>query len=754
MIRTLLALLLLATTEAAAATTVMLQRDGQSVPNGQVCWFRAGDRENPFHRWLVSQDVKCVAAGTELGFPRGVWNVFARANNAVSIEPMLLEGENAPARIVMRLGAAATVVPLLPEKHRGVIYVPKRGSAFPAEERTTVPADEELWLIVLEKARPVAVLTIPALAAGTERTVDARGGSPAWAVLGWLRVPEEDRNALANATGLVSPGVRAVADVATRDADPLPSLSLLHGAFVRVREVPPGNAELRLEGSGWVPNRRGVKVDGTVSIADQPLIVRAAATLVVHWSTEADLAALERSLGGCRDSHGPEPLLQIQVSRCVPQRPGTPPDPESCTMIKEETFDPRMRFDDVTLEDLTPGAYRAELRFGKLPPVTGTTTVAPLRPAEIRLHASYYQVHGSVTRGGEPLGEDVGIQFPSGPGFAPAESEDYHAVLRGMLGVDARITVAACDGSPRTIVLSDEPMMPSRRFNIDIPANRLTIQVADTFTGEPLRGAKVRFQVMSLRFPKRPVLEGTLTTNEEGIAVMESVPIREVHLAVSYSGYQKKPIEPFSMTKTEKKSIDVQLVPLRGTHGKIVSDRPFDRGMVFWFAPSGSETERVDLSEDGTFVYMGAHPPEETMAVVSQSHPLWVLRSPAVERRQAIHLRFPTAPVRAFTAAVVTGYVSSWYIGLEIGGVRVPHPALTLHQSLRRDPTTVRAGVNMRIQDILATGPIDVILGPTTDEVTGPARGMDFYALPKFADRPKQRLAPDATLVMFEVRVE
>ena len=115
----------------------------------EVCRFRAGDREKPIERWLSAQAVTCVASDAALTFPPGLWNVFARAKGAVSIDPILVDGAAAPANLAIALVPAATVVLQLPPGATGVLYAPKHVIAFPAAERTTVPAGEELWLIVI-----------------------------------------------------------------------------------------------------------------------------------------------------------------------------------------------------------------------------------------------------------------------------------------------------------------------------------------------------------------------------------------------------------------------------------------------------------------------------------------------------------------------------------------------------------------------------------------------------------------------------
>jgi hypothetical protein len=127
-----------------------------------------------------------------------------------------------------------------------------------------------------------------------------------------------------------------------------------------------------------------------------------------------------------------------------------------------------------------------------------------------------------------------------------------------------------------------------------------------------------------------------------------------------------------------------------------------------------------------------------------------VLRSPAVERRETITLNFPQLPPRAFEVAVTAAVERSWHIGVVVGGVRVPQPALAMHLGLRREPAVARPSRPMRARDLLATGPIDVLLGPPTAEVTGRLMGVDFWALPQFSEpAARERLEPGTARVVF-----
>lgn len=692
----------------------------------EICRFRAGDGVDPFRRWLGSQELTCVAAGAAVEVPAGLWNLFARSGEGLSA-PVIVEGATKVDAASFHSAAAGTLAVQLPEGHGGVVYVPRRAVAYPVSAHTTVPAGEELWLLVLKSRAVASIVTIPALEAGTGRAVDARTGALPPSVLGWLRVAEEDREAVRSAgSGVSSPQVRLTAGGPARDSDPLPPPVAMDGAFVLVRGVPAGEAELDISGRGWLPHRARVNVGSrSVTAVTSPLLVRPAASLLVSFSTGVDVMALDSSLGSCDPSKDKPPLFEISVFAC----PKPEVDPKECQMIRQETFSAEVPYGSFAVDDVAPGTYRAEMRFGKLPPASTMASVTGLQQAPMRLHAAYMTLYGSLTHGGEPFEHDAAIAFPGGGvGFASKETGEYRAVLLDrIIEPDARLDVIACDEGPRAYVLTDEFLKPFTRHDIDIPDNSITVHVTDTFTQMVLREATVKYVVMTKRQPFRPLITGTIRPGErpDGRFVLEAVPERQIQLTVSHGGYQKYAVEPFTMSKSEHKKIEVQLVPLRGNRGRIVSPVPFDDGFVFWHSASGRD-ETAELAPDGTFVYEGSHEPGTTIAVVSRSHPLWVLRMPAVAPRQSLDLRFPEAPVREFWVGIEgvdTRIVTP--IGITIGNLLVSPGALPQHQRLRDSSSTIRGNRSVTFKDILETGPIEVFAGAV--------------------DSPHQRLGPGVT---------
>ncbi len=746
---------------AGAATLVTLQHNGALVTLGEVCRFRAGDAENPFKRWLASDEVTCFGAGSLIEFPPGLWNVFGRIEGKALSAPITIDGASAPATIVLQLEDAATLLPALPDGQRGLVVAPRRQSAIPVvagAQRVTVPAGEELWLLTVEKSRAISGLfPIPAIETGSERAIDARAGGLRASVLGWVQVPEADRAALRQAPGVSSPKLRLIGGGPALDSDPLPPPSWLSGSFVLVRGVSAGNAELRAEGHGWLPHGRRLTIAGrTITVVDEPVLARGASSLHVSWTGE-ELAGLDASIGSCT-AVDVAPLVAITVSACPRPQPGESIDPATCKPVRRETFVPQVPFGSFAVDELAPGHYRAELSFGKLPPMGSMVEVGPFQLQRLLVQAYYSTFSGDLTFGGESLGKDAKLKVDGGGvGFASQTTGQYHAVIPDPFGEglpeDAKIDIATCDDDLRVFVLTDRPLRGGAHYDIDIPDNSITIRVTDTFTGMPLPSATLRYSIMSYDKPRRtPIFTQDLKSEGDSEFVLKSVPERrQIVLTVRHPGYQEHQLETLKIGKGEHKTIDVQLVPLRGSKGRIVSALPFESGMVLWMSPAGTETERADLAPDGTFIYSTAHAPEETMAVVSLSHPLWVLRAPAVANRQELVARFPdAAPRRAFAVLLRAGYRTGTFVGLVIGGVLVPHAALKVHQTLLELPYVVSIERLLNLRDIAETGPIDVLLGPTVNEVPTRGRPFDPLLLPRSGDVPRQRLAPGMTQVVFE----
>jgi hypothetical protein len=228
-------------------------------------------------------------------------------------------------------------------------------------------------------------------------------------------------------------------------------------------------------------------------------------------------------------------------------------------------------------------------------------------------------------------------------------------------------------------------------------------------------------------------------------------PEHELRLTVSCTGYKKKEIDPFSMTRSETKDIDVELVPLGGSEAKVLSSRPFVNGTIFWYSSAGVETERADLAPDGTFHFERTHYRDETMTVVSLSHPLWILRAPPVERATPLQVRFPDAAPQRDAEVVIHNMPPRMVtvIGVAIGGLRVPQPALAQHLALRGAVPLVSGGSPLLIPALAESGPIDILRGPSGSQ-RQPPQYLETSMLRGFAPVATQRLQQGSAAVVFD----
>ena len=75
------------------------------------------------------------------------------------------------------------------------------------------------------------------------------------------------------------------------------------------------------------------------------------------------------------------------------------------------------------------------------------------------------------------------------------------------------------------------------------------------------------------------------------------------------------------MTKSESRDVEIEMVPLDGSEGKLISGHPFDSATICWTGADGRESERADVAPDGAFFFNQRHDGNETMTVVTAKSP-------------------------------------------------------------------------------------------------------------------------------------
>src|SRR4051794_1526660 len=137
------------------------------------------------------------------------------------------------------------------------------------------------------------------------------------------------------------------------------------------------------------------------------------------------------------------------------------------------------------------------------------------------------------------------------------------------------------------------------------------------------------------------------------------------------------------------------------------------------------------------------------MTVVSLSHPLWILRAPPVEKATPLQVRFPdsAAPRDAEVTIANLPPRMMTLLGVAIGGLRVPQPALAHHLALRSLTPLMTGGGPLLLPALAETAPIDILRGPSV--LPRPQQVIDVTR--NFAPMATQRLQPGSSAVEFDV---
>jgi hypothetical protein len=138
------------------------------------------------------------------------------------------------------------------------------------------------------------------------------------------------------------------------------------------------------------------------------------------------------------------------------------------------------------------------------------------------------------------------------------------------------------------------------------------------------------------------------------------------------------------------------------------------------------------------------------MTIVSLSHPLWILRAPAVERATPLEVRFPDAAPQRDAEVVIANVPDRMVtiIGVAIGGLRVPQPVLAQHLALRGAAPLAKGSDPLLIPAIAESGPIDILRGPSVMQQRQPQFIESWMR--GFAPVTTQRLPPGSAAVVFD----
>jgi len=713
--------LLLAAFSARAA--IRITRDGEIARDAELCYYAAAGAENPFVQLFASSVVKCSAT-----LPAGLWNVYAREGTRfISQRVVLVDARHPIPDIEFHLEPAARIE--LPPG--GAVYLTDTVSLLPSD---VVPADRDLLPLLVDHKKIVGVGSIVRLHAG--ELVRFESFTPQ-ALVTWLSIAPSDLEALRAARKPRPPQV--VANGKVKPLNPVTGTVNIDKVLQIFRGLPQGDVNLELNGAPWKHQQMRVAQEGRVVATEQPLRLVPTSSVVVDWYAASNLADLaDRLVSDCKPSKE-HSAFTAALFTC----PG-PFDRERCSTISNATLPNGQRSGVFRFDDLQPGKYVLDVRYGELPDITREIAVAKFAEESMRLPIEYTTLFGKVTIAGKESPAPIKIDFSwsAPPGAMTDAHGEYFAVLAKPLLKDRVIHLRTCDGKTDTQYIVDRDVAPNSRFDIDLPLNKLVVEAVDAKSGAPVAGALVRYgafrsEEMSSTYYFRLAMQNDAParTGADGKNTVENIsPDKTIHVCLEHDDYERTCPDTFKMTSDEAKTLRVPMQSRSAFRGRIIAPQPIAGGQIYWYSSDGQQTEYVPVKEDGTFRFNRQHGPDEVLAFVSVSLPLYVIRQPSAD---PLEITIPPAPVRRFEVAISSDSLQTdAIVTIAIADLVVPYPAFSQHLALHGSMLDLRNRGPLLVPDILETGPISVLLGPPSSSVT-PSRN-DLFRLPQYRSVPRK----------------
>ena len=703
--------------------------------------------------FFASSAFQCALSSEEIPLGAGQWHVVARAGDRfISRSPVVVVAEDLPrgSRTTLHVGPAASLDlggwPLA-DGERRFVYVATTGAAIAVGDRGLVPADVTLVPLTVRNGEIVSVEAALSVPAGggdaVKRAARASGRTHLVVPLAFLTVPETGKDAPTLQATDAKARVHAAAFAARLPKEPRTLLMFY-------RDVPVGAMKLSLSGNRWKSTDRTVEaLDRPVTVIAEPVEARVTSKLVVHWSTPVDLATLRQPLTECASVPDPfhprgkgEEFAAVLMSCSDPRQPVRDRKAPRCVEVSRQQLPLDQMRGVVAFEDTPAGQYRLTFEYFDLPPLSVTAIVHPRETSELNAEIRYRTFFGTVTRGEKPLHARV-----FGATTDPHTGR-YVAVMTRLPGPYPQ-HVSPCDGSVPYRFVPFDPPVENMAFDIDLPENKIVIDVADEKTGLPVAGAYVSLAAIKNEKEKSAHFAGRAgQADEEGEVTLSPVATDLTFLVCAgHEDYAQKCADPFKMGDTREKTLQFRLERLVKRYGQVFG--AFQDGDVMWFDSAGRPTERVRKFEaDGRFTYQKAHGPDEVVVVSSAVTPLYIFRQPALAADQKFDIRIPAARVRTLTVKLSDRWPGEMaFVTVQIGDLTVPVNGLLWHLGHRQRTVSIglRPGRSTVISDLLETGPLTAIL-------VLPHRGAfdgDFAHAPERSAFPRIPVG-ERTEVMFE----
>jgi hypothetical protein len=758
--------LLAAVVFASSATSLLAARfdvfaAGKPVPEAEICITSLPTDGTFVQRLFATSDFRCGPASAEIDLSAGTWQVIARkGSELLSDSSLVMTAEDAKRgsrhRIDVVPAAALDVSnwPLM-DGERRFVYVTRTAAAIPIDRDAVVPASVTMVPLAVKAGEITFVGPSQSIPAGSSGSVDRK---PREAGHTDLVVPVMFRSVPGG--NEQSPTFTAI-DAKGRQhrpatAPPIPGAPGTSLLFFRA--IPVGTTRVQLSGRRWKATEADVAaLDRPVTVLNPGLDAQTTTKLIVQWWTPVDLATLRpgTTASEChaaadpfqrRVSEGRDEFLAV-LSRCRdPRKPASDPSAPRCVEVARRKLPENELRGTIAFEDVASGEYSLSFAFYDLPPIVVKAIAHPQDVSEMDAEIRYVTFFGTVTRGGDPLHATV---FGA---TTDADTGRYVAVMTRLPGPYPQ-AVSPCDGTPPYRFVPLDPPRENIAFDIDVPLNRIVIDVADATTGLPIREATITYAAIKDEESNSAHFAGPAgKADEKGRAVLESVLTNQkLRICARHEDYATECAEPFTMGGTREKTMRLAMERIIKRQGRVIASGPVTHGEVMWWdGATGKLIEYVRKVEtDGSFTYQKPHVPGEIVVVTSQTTPLYVFRHPHLRDDQLFDITVPNARVRSFSVKLSEKWPGELaFVTAQIGDLVVPGNAMAWHLAKRRSvvKTSLVPGESLILSDLLETAPISAVLVIPT---RAPIGDGDFAYAPERAAFPRQ-LVGDRGEVVFE----
>lgn len=532
--------------------------------------------------------------------------------------------------------------------------------------------------------------------------------------------------------GKTAPPVVTITDAAGRVHEPVAKDGLL--CF---RGVPAGAAKLKLTGDRWLTVEQPIEVKAGSS---HTVTATVTTKLIVNWWTPNNLAALAKAKPECGQAKAQNDPVAATLLVCPNRDPDAvflPGQSKNCTATAPRALSVEEPQGMLVFEQVPRGKHLIRFTAGGLPPIEREVRVFENESTEENVEARWVTVYGKVTKAGKGVHAMVFENAVTDP-----ESGEYIAAFSRLPGAGT-MRVVPCDGSQFYFYIPDEPPAENAAFDIEIPDNKMHVDVVDAATGEPVVKARVSYNMPKGDDGGALFSTGAGLTDEKGrVTISPLLPKKKLKVCAGHAEYEHTCTDTFTIAASDEKQMRIALPKAVVREGRVLMPGTSE---IYWSGPNG-EIERTRTDEQGRFKYKRPHAAGEIISVISPAG-FFVTIQPQLEDGKPLEIAVPQGRRRAFEVKLAPTASGDGFFTIALGDLVVPHEGFSQYLMRREQQHALRPGSTTIVRDVIETAPISVIFAPLSFVQTREFKGWTFR--PEVRSLPRKVLG-DATTVTFD----